>query len=693
MVDEADRLITTGDHVHLRLPFRNDGAQTLTNASVQVCGAPQTGSHIGVSIYNGVSWLNCGQTVTLAPSTLAPGQTGIADFWIYTTNNDPKDRNSLAGDTWIQVTTVSGQWTIRISLSPIAFKISGNDELKGGSCLHHPDNFEIRKYAQYAAGAVRMSTPPSNDGDPDTPEQAIRNLVNRVNEEFHYKDRWDTRQPDTVLLSARYGDIGVCRDYADLTTGLLRALGIPARFTDALFIRPVRFWFDEAVGHAWVEAYLGAGGWRQVDSTWGVAFEEGIYKSYGYRVKEAWADRYPLSSASIWVDREYQCIPPCYASPPDCPACFRESNRFRWPWGYNLSCVEDVAARYRGGGVQRLGVSDVGGLTVRLQAPILVTRTVPFTVEAGLVNSTTQSLGLITATVAISEYVDSRVPLFQVDPPYRRVSGLGPGEVVTVTWTVTPLLSGNGLPLRVMAESGDYLDVVERPLVVKEPEALPPLTMGGLCGPGTARPGQPISLTAYVLDENLRPLADPSTAVTATVYATPTLGYSATVSLIPDGEGFFRGGLVLPEGVPDGTYRVDFAATRSGYAPAQAVSAFYVAPLLTMTLAVTPQVVGLTDVLTITARVYERGVAVRDAGVWAEVNTPGGKAVVPLTLQGEVYVAAFRPVDLAWNLGGVVRSGEWEVAVMTDYRGGDAGAIARVTVLHRLYLPLVLRNR
>ena len=537
-----------------------------------------------------------------------------------------------------------------------------------------------------------MSTPPTNNGDPDTPEQAIRNLVNRVNGEFHYRDRWNTRQSDTVLLSARHGDIGVCRDYADLTTGLLRALGIPARFTDALFIRPVRFWFDEAVGHAWVEAYLDAGGWRQADSTWGRAFEENVYEARGLRVREVWADRHPLSSATIWVGQQYQCIPPCYASPPDCPACFRESNERRSPTGYDLSCVDAVTARYHQTGVRGLDFTGTEGLMVRLQAPILVTRTIPFTVEAGIVNSTTQSLGLITATVAISEYVDSKVPLFQVDPPYRSVSGLNPGEVITVTWTVTPLLTGNGLPLRVMAESGDYLDITEQPVVVKEPDAPLPLTLDGLCGPGTVWPGRPITLTAYVLDENLRPLADAFTTVTATVYATPTLEYSNTVPLTPDAEGFFRGTLVLPEGAPDGIYMVDFVATRPGYAQAWATSAFYAAPFLTITLTATPQVLGPMDVLTITAQVYERGAMVTDASVWAAVRTPGGEVTVPLVPQGGAYIAAFRPVDLAQNLGGTVRGGEWWITVMTNYQGSNPGAITKVTVLHQIYLPLVLRN-
>jgi len=698
MVDEVDGRITAGDHVHLRLPFRNDSTQTITNASVWLCGAVQAGSQIGVNIYNGTSWRNCGQTVTLTPSTLAPGQTGFADFWIYVTNNDPIVRYSLSGYTWLQVATGGRQWWVYIRLSPIAFNISGNEALKARSCLHNPDNFAIRRYAQYAAGAAWMSTPPTNNGDPDTPEQAIRNLVKRVNGEFRYRDRWSTRQPDTVLLSTRYGYIGVSRDYADLTTGLLRALGIPARYTDTFLTFPPRLIVGplaslrEPSAHAWVEAYLGAGGWRQADSTWGVAFEENIYEARGYWVWKVWADRYPLSSASIWVAPQYQCIPPCYASPPNCPACFRESNRWRWPWGYDLSCVEDVTARYHQTGGRSLSLTGSEELMVRIQAPILVTRTLPFTLETGIVNSTTLTLSPITVTVGISEYVDSEVPLFQVDPPYQSVSSLSPGEEITVTWTVTPLLAGNGLPLRVMAESGNYWDIAEQPVVVKEPDAPLPLTLDGLCGPGTVRPGMPITITAYVLDETLRPLADTSTAVTATVYVTPTLAYSATLSLIPDTEGFFGQTLNLPEDAPTGTYWVDFAATRPGYAPAYGASAFFVAPHLTMTLTATPTVLTVMDVLTITAQVYERGTAVRSASVWAEVQTPNGQVILPLVEEDGAYTASFRPVDLAPNLGGTIRGGEWWITATADYYGSEVDTVTSVTVLYRLYLPLILRN-
>ena len=195
-----------GDHVHLQLPFKNTGNEPISNATVEVLGEQQEGSSPGVYIYNGVDW-GSQQTVQLTPTTtLDPGEEGVADFWIYVTNNDPTDRQALGGETWLQVRTGSGEWTIRLVLSPVQFDISGNGTLQLGSCLHHPDDFEIRAYAQYAAGISTMRTPSNSDGDPDTLEQAVRNLVARVREEYDYNNeaqavQWaHPRVPDTILL-------------------------------------------------------------------------------------------------------------------------------------------------------------------------------------------------------------------------------------------------------------------------------------------------------------------------------------------------------------------------------------------------------------------------------------------------------------------------------------------------------------
>ena len=105
-----------GDHIHLRLPFKNTGSEPISNATVELLGGQQVGSSPGVSIYNGTDWGNQ-QTVQLTPATIGPGKTGIADFWIYVTDNDPQFRSSLVGETWLQVRSGSGQWTIHITIS------------------------------------------------------------------------------------------------------------------------------------------------------------------------------------------------------------------------------------------------------------------------------------------------------------------------------------------------------------------------------------------------------------------------------------------------------------------------------------------------------------------------------------------------------------------------------------------------
>ena len=448
-------------------------------------------------------------------------------------------------------------------------------------------------------------------------------------------------------------------------------------------------------GHAWTEAYLGRDGWRQADSTLGVAFDEGIHERTGSTVKEAWADRFPLSSASSRFRPEYRCVSPCYQEPVDCNRCLSESNRVRWPFRPDLSCVEDVTAHYHNvslSGTQVTSAADEQ-ILVNVQTPVFVTRTVPFTLSAGLVNNTTQTLDVLTATLSLYEHISSTVPLYDITPAYYIASDLAPGGAVTVTWTITPLMAGSGLPLRVAAFSGDLFGFDERLVVVNEPDMLPPLTLGSLCGPSMVRPGQPFTLTAYVLDETLQSLSDTLTAITATLYATPTLGYSDTVPLAPNADGFFWRVLTLPVTVPIGTYRLNFTAAWPGYQVARGTSSFLVAPPLTMTLEITPTAILVGEPMTLTAQVYERGVLVTEAGVCAEIATPGGVVTVPLVYSTGVYTASFRPTDLAPNLGGGVKGGEWQIVATADYYGSASTAAGAVTVFRQVYLPFIVRNR
>ena len=597
----------------------------------------------------------------------------------------------------------NNDWTVSILLEPIAFDITEHRDMLAGSCLHSPNDPQIRRYAQYVAGAPEASSTPSNSNDPDTAEQAIRNLVYQVNTEFHYKDIWNTRQSDTILLSTRNEDIGVCRDYADLTTGLLRALGLPTRYTDAVFVKPRPFRSDEIAGHAWVEAYLGVGGWRQADSTWGRSFDESIYEARGYRVQEVWADRHPLSSATIWIARQYQCIFPCYKAPVDCPTCLRESNtpRLLWPWQQpDLTCVEDVTSRYH----QTWKTSDVfetseiwspdERLLVNIQSPTFVTRTIPFTLNTSFVNSTTLSLSAITATVAISAYVDSQAPLFEVTPSYHVFTNVNPSQALTLTWIVTPLLSGSGLPLRVGAMSGDLFEIAEHPLVVNEPGTLPDLLLTAGCDQKTVQIGTPFTLTASIANEHLRAITDSLSTISATVYATPTLAFTTTLNLpyCADCQ-YYAYELTLPPDAPIGRYQVEYRVVRLGYESGHVTSSFFVVPALTMTLVADPLVLNMTDPMTLTAQIYDRGTAISQAGVYAEITTPSGVTAIPLfSSEVAVYTATLRPADLADSLGAPLLPGQWTIKAIGNYQGGMATAMQSITIRHNIYLPLILRN-
>ncbi len=69
---------------------------------------------------------------------------------------------------------------------------------------------------------------------------------------------------------------GICRDYANLTTALLRAAGIPAKAVNGLVLNDLTEpaeWMSSAQNgsHAWVEFYSD-GEWHFADPAWGRIF-------------------------------------------------------------------------------------------------------------------------------------------------------------------------------------------------------------------------------------------------------------------------------------------------------------------------------------------------------------------------------------------------------------------------------------
>jgi hypothetical protein len=688
IVDEPDNRLSMGDHVHLRLPFRNNTMQTMHNAQVEILGFYQDGSTPGVQIYDGTDW-GWFKDITLTPSDIPPGETADADFWIYIGNVEPQFRESLYGQTQIRAYHGDVQTVIPIHLSPISFDIPGNEDMTAGSCLHNPTNFDIQRYAQYAAGASEGAIPPTGAEDPDEPTAALRNLVAVV----HKLDDEETDEPrrSDLTLFARWGQspIGSCRHFADLTTGLVRSLGVPTRYISSMFTRPE---WPFVGSHAWVETYLPSDdGWRHVDSLWGRFLEEGYYEhpDVGWTVAVAWADSYPLSSACHLSLPTCRCVHSCYEAPVDCPSCLFWNVASPTPW--DTSCVEPVTDEYHSSSLSQLqGLSQNGdALVVQAEASVFVTRTVPFSVTARVRNNTGATLDTVTASVSVSDTVLSSLQLFDPDPLYHALPAIAPGETVTVTWEVMPLVAGSSFPLRLFALSDGHLGFDELPLVVGEPGSLPPLTINGTCNSGQVSPGQSVTLTAPVLDELLQSLDNPAAEVSASVFFSPTTEFSETVALAYDSAlQQYRGELDLPIDAPAGRYEVNLHATCPGYSSADSESAFWVAPPLAVGIELSSDTIRPQEILTVTVSVQDRGALVSGAGVWADVVMPGSTVRIPPLPTGEgVYVAAFRPADLSSELGGV-----WTIEATADYKGSSATAAASVLVLREVYLPLVLRN-
>jgi len=67
---------------------------------------------------------------------------------------------------------------------------------------------------------------------------------------------------------------GVCQDFAHLMIAILRCFGIPARYVSGYLHRPGK----ESQSHAWVEVWLGDGGWFGIDPTNDVVIDEHFVK-------------------------------------------------------------------------------------------------------------------------------------------------------------------------------------------------------------------------------------------------------------------------------------------------------------------------------------------------------------------------------------------------------------------------------
>ena len=100
-------------------------------------------------------------------------------------------------------------------------------------------------------------------------DDAVRVLVARIHDEFAFDPAFsDVSTPLTDVLAARRG---VCQDFAHLSIGCLRSLGLPCRYvsgyleTQPLPGQPRLVGADAS--HAWAAVYIPGCGWLDLDPT------------------------------------------------------------------------------------------------------------------------------------------------------------------------------------------------------------------------------------------------------------------------------------------------------------------------------------------------------------------------------------------------------------------------------------------
>ena len=122
---------------------------------------------------------------------------------------------------------------------------------------HVPHDEAVRAFA------AQVFTPGRGVGE------AVRAVVSRIHDDFTY--RTGVTSVSTTLAEVLQRRAGVCQDFAHLAVGVLRSVGLPARYVSGYLEtspppgRPRLVGADAS--HAWVAVYLPHLGWVDLDPT------------------------------------------------------------------------------------------------------------------------------------------------------------------------------------------------------------------------------------------------------------------------------------------------------------------------------------------------------------------------------------------------------------------------------------------
>ncbi len=96
-------------------------------------------------------------------------------------------------------------------------------------------------------------------------DAAVSDLSRRIHADFRYDPK--ATRIDTPLLEVLRSRRGVCQDFAHLMIGMLRSLGLAARYVSGYLRSRADTYTGAEASHAWVSALVPGVGWLDIDPT------------------------------------------------------------------------------------------------------------------------------------------------------------------------------------------------------------------------------------------------------------------------------------------------------------------------------------------------------------------------------------------------------------------------------------------
>ena len=574
------------------------------------------------------------------------------------------------------------------------YEISPEVTMVEEDCIRHPGNLSIRRYAQFAVGNPAASDP---SFDPDIIREVLWRVTSQVNGDFDYDDSWWRRfflirGKDIDLLKDRGGNLGVCIEYTDLSTGLLRSVGLQTR--------DVYGSFSNGMYHAWNEVLVNDNeqgnqdSWMHFDATHGDRDRKWRYADPGIQdwgdPVFVYADIVPLSNLGrqIWqhdaaIEGVIDCNPRLNE---DCFLCTFNT----LDWGYTrYECAENVTNEYKYPPPSRLvppsiaSIADDTTMTLTMDAPISVEKDAGFELVAIIQNGGDSCKHAIRVGVALKPWAADSLDTYSTDSAEVWIDSLPAGSIDTLTWAVTALRAGHGIPLGIYSYDSlqtFYVDAYV-PQNINEPGTLPDLVLIASVFPSLIEPGETVDLRATVFNDTLQEVSDAT--VNAHITSETNPGFQDTVALLySETDSAYVGELSIPSSAPVGDYRSKFIADKTGFDSDSLITYFSVSTILSVEAVTDSSVYDCRDTVRLSATIQDRGDTVGEASVNIEVHTPLGARMFSMESDSEdIYHLSFVPVDFVPYLGDTtLAGGVWNIIVSTDYYDDYAEDSIDITV-------------